>query len=230
MNDDLESVDVRWRGLYKTGCVAAWISLALIPIQIIIYIVWPPPSTVVGFFTVLQQNWFRGLLGLDLLYMVSTILIVFIYLALFAALWRTSPSAMVVALALGLVSIAVYFASNVSFEMLALSGRYAAATGEAQRNLYLASGETLLSIYQGSAYNAYYILGAVVILITSVVMLRSNLFSRLTAYLGLAAGVLMLLPPTAGTPGIVAAFLSLAPTAVWLVLLARQFSRFGKLP
>lgn len=226
--DSIEAVDSRWLGLYKTGAIAAWVSLALIPIQSIIYVVSPPPGTVAGFFTLMQESWLRGLLSLDLLYMVSTILVVFIYLPLYAALRRTSPSAMAVALTLGLISIAVYFASNVSFEMLSLSGRYAAAATEAQKSIFLASGETLLAIYQGGAFDAYYILGAITVLIISVVMLRTNIFSRWTASIGLAAGVLMLVPSTAGTLGIVLAFLSLLPTAVWLILLALRFAQLGR--
>jgi hypothetical protein len=224
-----EIVDSRWKGLYKTGGVVAWVSLALIPVQGVIYAVWPPPDTVTGFFTVLQENWLRGLLNLDLLYILSNVLVIFIYLALYAALRRASPSATAVALALGLVSIAIYFSSNVSFEMLALSGKYAAATTEAQRNIFLSSGETLLAVYQGTAYDVYYILGAVGILIISTVMLRSDIFSKATAYTGLVAGVLMLVPATAGTLGIILAFVSLLPTMVWLVLLARRFSQLARL-
>ena len=225
---ETETIDSVWHSLYKIGGVVALISLLLIPIQIVIYIVWPPPNTVAGFFTVFQDNWFRGLVNLDLLYMLSMALVVFIYLPLYAALRKTSQSAMAIALTIGLVSIAIYFVSNTSFEMLSLSNQYAAATTEAQRAVILAAGEAMLTIYQGTASIVYYILGAVATLIVSFVMLRSRVFSRMTAYVGMLAGALMLVPPAFGTVGIILAFASLLPTTVWLVLLAWRFFQLGR--
>src|SRR5918997_4944466 len=37
------------------------------PIQIIIFFAWPPPTTVTGYFTLFENNWLLGLLSLDLL-------------------------------------------------------------------------------------------------------------------------------------------------------------------
>ena len=128
---DSENADSRWKGLYKVGGAAALTMLVLIPIQIIIFTVWPPPSTVDGYFTLFQNNRLLGLLSLDLLYMLTNALLVLIYLALHAALKRASESFMAIALALGLVGIAAYFASNTAFEMLSLSNQYAAATTDA---------------------------------------------------------------------------------------------------
>lgn len=224
---DTETTDSAWKDLYKVGGVVALISLSLIPIQIIILIVWPSPDTVAGFFAVFQDNWFLGLLNLDLLYMLSMALVVLIYLALYAALRRASQSLMAIALTLGLVGIAVYFASNTSFEMLSLSNQYAAATTDAQRSVLLAAGEAMLAIYKGTAFDVSYVLGAVVVLIVSVVMLRSNIFSKMTAYMGMLAGVLMLVPSTAGTIGLTLALACLVPTAIWLILIARRFFQLG---
>ena len=133
----IETTEFAWKPLYRVGGVAALILLGLIPIQIVIFIAHPPPSTVIGYFTLFQNNWLLGLLNLDLLYMLTMVLTVLIYLALYAALRRASPSLMAIALALGLVGIAVYFASNTAFEMLSLSSQYAAATTDAQRSLFL---------------------------------------------------------------------------------------------
>lgn len=137
---DSETADSRWKGLYKVGGVAALTMLVLIPIQIIIFIAWPPPGTVEGYFTLFQDNWLLGLLNLDLLYMLTNALVVLIYLALYAALRRTSESSMAIALVVGLVGIAAYFASNTAFEMLSLSNQYAAATTDAQRTIFMAAG------------------------------------------------------------------------------------------
>ena len=216
-----------WQPLYLVAGAAALSIVGIMVIQIIVYIAWPPPNTVLGYFKLFHQNGLLGLLSLDLLYMVDTALVVPLYLALYAALRRTSPSLMAIALALGLVGIATYFASNTAFEMLSLSSQYAAATTDAQRSVFQAAGQAMLATYQGSAFDVYYILNALATLIFSVVMLRSTLFGKVTASAGIAAGALMLIPSTAGTIGLYFAFGSLVPTVIWLILIARRLFRPG---
>ncbi len=221
------TVDSTWKPLYKIGAVAALIMVAFIPIQTIIFLVWPPPDTVSGYFTLFQHNWLLGLLSLDLLYIVDNVLVILLYLALYAALRQASQAFMTVALTLGLVGIAAYFASNTAFEMLSLSNQYAAATTDAQRSLSLAAGQAMLAIYKGTAFDVYYVLGSVATLIISGVMLRSKIFGKVTAYAGIVAGVLMVVPSTAGTIGLYLALVSLVPTAIWLILIARRFFQPG---
>ncbi len=223
-----ETTASAWKPLYQIGGAAALTIVGIMVIQILVYIAWPPPSTVLGYFTLFHKNGLLGLLSLDLLYMVDNALVVLLYLALYTALRQASKAFMTVALTLGLVGIAAYFASNTAFEMLSLSNQYAAATTDAQRSLFQAAGQAMLAIYQGSAFDVYYILGAVATLIISVVMLRSTLFSKVTAYSGIAAGVLMLIPSTAGTIGLYFAFGSLVPTVIWLILIARRLFRLGQ--
>jgi hypothetical protein len=115
---------------------------------------------------------------------------------------------MVIALILQLVATATYFASTVAFEMLSLSNQYATATTEAERSFVLAAGQAMLVTWQGTAFNVSYVLSALAILIVSAVMLRSHLFSKVTTYAGLSAGVLMLVPPTSGVIGVVLSLLS----------------------
>lgn len=215
-------IEARWRGVCKVGGLAAFTMLTLMVIQIIIYSVWPPPSTVEGYFTLFQSNWLLGLLSFDLLYIVDSVLLIFIYLALYAVLRRASESAMLIALVLGIAGIAAYFASNTAFEMLSLSGQYAASTTEAQRTMLLASGQVMLETYTGTAFDIYYVLNTIFLFIVSPVMLRSKLFSKKTAYLGLAAGILMIIPSSAGMLGVYFSLASLVPWAIWLVLVGRR--------
>jgi len=70
-------------------------------------------------------------------------------------------------------------------------------------------------------------MNAIALLIISVVMLRSNIFSRVTAYVGLLAGVLMIVPSTAGTIGLIFALASLVPWALFSVLIARRLFQLG---
>jgi hypothetical protein len=226
----IANADPKWEPLYKTAGVAALIVAVLIPVQIVIFLGWPPPNSIAGYFTLFQNNRLLGLLDLDLLMIFDEMLMVPVLLALYIALRRASPSAMLLATTIGLIGVVLYFVSReATFTMPALSDQYAAATTEAQKSIYLATGQTMLAIFDGTAFDMYYLLGAVSSLIASVVMLRSKLFSNATAYAGLVTSVLMLIPPTVGMIGLILSLLSLVPTIVWLILIARRFFRSGQL-
>ena len=221
--------DPTWRSLYKVGGVAALIVAVLTPIQVILFIGWPPPSSVIGYFTLFQNSRLLGLLDLDLLMIFDEVLMVPLLLALYVALRRSSQSFMLIATTLGLIAVALYCVSReATFTMSALSDQYAAATTEAQRSIFLAAGQTMLAIYNGTAFDTYYILGAVGGLITAAVMLRSNTFSKVTAYVGLVMSALMLVPPTAGMPGLLLSLLSLVPMVLWLILITRRLLKLGE--
>lgn len=230
MNQDThtETVHSDWKGLYRVGAVAALLMFVLTLIQSFIFIINPPPSTVIDYFTLFQKSQILGLLDLDLLLIVINILLILIYLALYVALVRISKSYMTIALAIGLVGTILFFASReATFGMLSLSNQYAAVSTDAERAMLLAAGQTLLTIYNGTAFDLSYIFGGVVILIFSVVMLQSNIFSKTTAYIGIVMGILMLVPPTVGTIGLLLSLISLIPTLIWLVLIARKLFQLG---
>ena len=111
--------------------------------------------------------------------------------------------------------------------MLSLSSQYAAATTEAQRVVVLTAGQAMLETYTGTAFDIYYVLNTIYLFIVSTIMLRSKLFSKTTAYLGIAAGVLMIVPSSAGTLGLYFSLASLAPWAIWLVLVGRRLLGLG---
>jgi hypothetical protein len=99
----------------------------------------------------------------------------------------------------------------------------AAATTDAERAAIRSAGQAMLAIWQGTAYDVSYVLGGIATLLIAVVMLRSQVFGRAIAYVGLVMGVLMLVPATAGTIGMYVSLISLVPTVIWFGLLARQF-------
>jgi len=224
-----QSTESKWQGLYKAGGIATTVMLALIPVQIVIYIVWPPPGTVQGFFELFQNNWLLGLLSMDVLYVLNNTLLGIIYLALYIVLKRANQSLALIALALGFLGITAYFPSNISFEMFSLSNGFAAATTQLEKSTFLAAGEGMLAIYTGTSFNVYYVLNAVALLMVAWIMLRSDLFSKATAYWGLASGGLMSIPSSAGAIGMVFALASLAPWVVFCVLIARRFFQLARL-
>jgi len=107
--------------------------------------------------------------------------------------------------------------------MLSLSDQYFAASTDLQRSTILAAGYVMLAIWQGTAFDISYILAAIATLMVSAVMLfRSKLFSRITAYSGIVASLLMFVPASAGTIGLLFSLFSLGPYAIWLSLVSKR--------
>ena len=222
-----ERVEPAWKPLYRTAGVVALLSVVFTFLAVIVFIANPPPTTITAWFALFQRNGLLGLMNLDLLMLVTYVLMGVIYVALYGALHRGHEPVMILATLCGSVSIVTYIASNTGFNLLALSGQYAAATTEAQRAAIRAAGQAMLAIWQGTAYDVSYVLGGVTTLLVAVVMLRSHRFGRVTAYVGLTMGVLMLVPATAGTIGLYMSLISLVPTVIWLTLLAWRFFQFA---
>jgi hypothetical protein len=219
--------DVRtWTGLVLLGAWVALASVAMIVVQIGIYLVWPPPGTTLEFFELLIANPVYGIVTLDVLYIVSNVLAYLLYFALAVVLWRVSRSAVVVALAFGVLGMAAYMASPRPVEMLALANLYGQADAVRQAAL-LATGDGMLATWMGTAFDVYYFFNLVTLLIFAVLMYRSAVFTRATAVVGLVAAVLMAVPSNFGTVGLAFALASLVPWSVFAVLVALRLFRLA---
>ncbi len=217
-----------WKPLYKISGIMAIAIVILIPIQILLFITWPPPDNALDFFDLFNKNWLLGLLSLDLLYLINNILLIFVYLGLYMSLRPASPVYMLIALILGLIGIATYYSSSVAFEMLSLSKQFS-NTGNAEFRLQLLTvGKMILETYKGTAFDVYYVLNAITLLILSGVMLNAKIFSRSTAIWGLISGILMLVPTTAGSVGLILGIASLIPWSIFSILIAKKFFSLGK--
>lgn len=217
----VESLDSNWNHLYKIGGIAALIMAAIIPIQSFIFVAFPPPKTVIDFFNLFQRNPILGLLDLDLLLIIENLLLILVFLSLYAALKKINKSLMTVALAFGIVGIVLLLVSReATFSMLTLSNQYANASSEAQRIMYVTIGQTMLTTYNGGVFDTSYVIGAIPLLLIPFVMFKSNDFRKSTAIIIGISGFLMLVPPTVGMTGLLLSFLSLIPTLIWLIIVA----------
>jgi len=214
--------------LYKIGGIMAIIIVILIPIQMFIFIAWPPPDNALDYFDLFHKNWLLGLLSLDLLYILNNILLIFVYLGLYATLRRVNQAYMLIALILGLIGIASYYASTVAFEMLSLSKQFSIAENEELKIQLLTAGKIMLENYKGTAFDVYYVLNAITLLIISKVMFQDKIFSKTTAIWGLVSGVFMLIPTTAGMLGLTFGIASLIPWIVFSILIAKRLLRLSK--
>lgn len=178
-----------WSRVCRAGGIAALILIVYgIATMVQIAVLGGPPATAAEAFSLLHQNKLVGLLRLDFPTVVVLPLYYFLFLGLFAALRDADRTNAVLSTALVFVGVTLVLAMPTALPMVALSEKYAAATTEAMRGQFLAAGEALLAtdIWHGTGAFVGGILvqgGAVLI---SVVMLRSRVFSKTTAYVGIA--------------------------------------------
>ena len=210
-----------WRLLYILAAIGAFASLALIPIQMVFFILWPLPTEVLAWFERFDQNWLIGLISLDILFIVQNALIMVLYLAFIVILWPVNRAVILLAAAFAFIGLSLYFSSNVSFEMLNLSQQYFPTTDFAAQNQLLGAGRMALAIFVGTSFDVYYIFSGLALLLFSYAMLNAQHFSKLTAYFGLIAGALMLVPATAGILGLTMSILSLIPWIAFCFLVGR---------
>lgn len=221
--------DSGWKSLYLIGGVCSLLMVAIILGQLVVFMSAPPPleGTALDWFTLFQNNQIIGLVDFELLMIVYVILSIPVVLALYILLRHDSPSFTAVYLALSLVGIMSFIVARPAFEMLFLSDGYAAATTDAQRAAYLSAGETLLAAFHGTAFQVSYILGSLTGLLISLVMLKTNIFGKTTAYFRMASSVfdLGLYVPTIG---IYLSIFSVLFLLIWNILIARRLFQLGR--
>jgi hypothetical protein len=111
-------------------------------------------------------------------------------------------------------------------EMATLSDQYATATSESAESQYLTARETLSALFNGTAWMLSQIFIPISYTLSSLLMLRSKIFSKTEAYVGIVLkplGIGILLPGIGAATGI----LGTSGGVIWYLLLARTFFRLG---
>lgn len=194
-----ERTEKQWKSIYGLGGVAALIVVfaSLLDIAISIMLGGDPssiPQTAVGRFAQFQSNSMLGLYYLDLLNMTTAIIMIPAFLALYAAHRHVDRVYSALAMIVFTIGTAVFVTNNTALPMLSLSGKYALATTEAQKNLLAAAGEAMLARGAHGGPGAFpgFLLPMVASLIISCVMLKWGVFSKITACFGIAGSVLFI--------------------------------------
>jgi len=219
----------RWRGLYRTAATSAVLTAVCIPIQVVLYIAWPPPAShaVADWFGLFNRSPLMGLVSMDLVMMVEQVLLVPLVIALWVALRGTSESLMILAAPLWLAGSFLIVASNTGFEMLSLSHGYAAAATDTSRAAYLAAGQGMLASYfdMGTSFVLGYVISSVGGLLAGAAMLSANAWraSGRVLLVGTALGLCIFLPVI----GIGLSLLSVLVMAAWYVLVAMRLVRLA---
>jgi hypothetical protein len=225
------SIEPQWRQMIQIGAVSAAILAALVVLAIIAYLIWPyapDQSSVEDVFQLLQSDLLGGLAALDISLLLTEIFNVLLMLALYIALRSVNATWALIALVLGLLSAAALLPSRPIVELVILSNAWAAAgaAGEPQTAM-VAAGEALLPLFHGTSWAVFTTLNAASFLISAVLMLRSPLFSRITAWTGIVTTVTTLMFFLPGL-GALILFISTLASIAWTGLLARDFYRIWR--
>jgi hypothetical protein len=188
------------------------------------FFVWPPwPEDILA---VLQQDRLAGLMGLDLLYLLGNLAAIPFFLVLYVTLREVDEGWAAIALTLGLIGLVSIILARPVLEMVAISDRFAAATTDAERATWLAASEAVMALFHGTVFNAHYVLGSTSLLISSFLMLRSDIYSRATAYVGIVTNIVVFGLYVPGI-GVYISLLSVVGFLIWYVLIARKLIQLG---
>lgn len=194
-----------WRFLYVIGGVAAFAALALMVFDIVLTMVpgWGTasvPVTATGWFAQFASTPWLGLRNLDVLNVVASFIALPLYVAVYGALRDREPALALTGLVLVTLGTALFASANAGLPMLELSRRYAEA-GAADRFALAAAAEGLLARGAHGSLGAFpgFLLSELGTLVAGIALLRSGVFGKLTAWLGIAGVSVLLAYTTAYT-------------------------------
>jgi hypothetical protein len=223
-----------WSNIYLLGGVAAVLVLLTALAEIAITFLpggYTTAETVTDWFSLLQANCFLGLRNLGLLNIVMVAFGIPLYLALYAAHRNVNQAFAALAMLISYIGVAVFYATNRAFPMLALSNQYVMTASEAQRTMFEAVGQAMLAVGQSHTPGTFlaFCLSEIAGMLMAMVMLQGKVFSRGTAYTGLIGfGLLFVFEILSSfTPSVHDAILILAmvggiASMIWYILIARR--------
>ncbi|MGB7537122.1 MAG: hypothetical protein WBM17_01160 [Anaerolineales bacterium] len=228
--------DSAYRRLFAVGGAAALAAAALTLGEVVALAVFPQPGPIRGWFDLFQANPAVGLLDFWGLEIPMYGMFALTFLAVYAVLKKFDESRMAIVITLALLGVGIFLATNNPFSMLSLSNQHAAAAGDAEKSVFLAAGQTMLTNTGQRAvggFNPGLFLLSVAGLLASSVMLRTAPFSRATAWVGIFAHALSLADylRQALTSSEIIVLLVVLPNAllliIWYVLVGRGLLRLG---
>jgi hypothetical protein len=157
-----------------------------------------------------------------------------LFLGIYVALKKTHLVSAAIAMLLGCAGVTLFLATPSAFSWLALSNKFTAATGEAQKTLFLAAGEAILvsDMWHGTGALIGGILMQIATTLFSIAMLSSNAFGKATAYVGVVTHGLDLAHLLVGffipAGGVILMMIAGPLYLIWFPLLARDFFRLGR--
>jgi hypothetical protein len=228
----INSVDSGKKGLYRVGGVSAIVlGISYIIITVLYVLGGALPSGSEEWLKYLSSHsaeWW-AILGLSVL---TDFLFILVAWSLYTALQNVNRN--VILVGTGLLGLFVILDLCITWpnysSLITLSGKYAAATNNAQRMTLIATGNYALEVLSSSLFAVYAILvPSLGILIIGLVMLK-GVFSKITAYLGVVTGILGVIsvvgPFFIAALGM-AAIITSVLTTVWILLVGHKLLKLS---
>jgi len=152
------------------------------------------PSTAAGRFAQFKDNWLLGLYNLDLLNLITTLIMVPAFFALFWAHRKANGAFSGLAMTIFIIGVSAFVTCNTALPMYELSLKYAAADA-GQQTVLLGAGESMLARGAHGSLGVFWGFSLILFseMIMSLVMFTGKLFSKTNAIFGFAGSSLMLL-------------------------------------
>jgi hypothetical protein len=233
--NDTKIEDSSWRNVSRIGGVAAFISVvcALITMTVIITI-GGEPSTATEYFALLNNDRIVGLLRMDFASVINLSSYYLMFFGIYTVLRRENRAYATLATALAFVGITLWFANHSAFSMISLSDQYAAARTDVERSQLLAAGKAIISSDMwhstGAIMGGIFLESAAVLI--SFVMLRSKVFGKVIAWIGILTHGLDLAHIVIGifSPKVGVILMAVAGPLilVWLPLIGLKLIKLGR--
>jgi hypothetical protein len=192
LQTSIEVVPQGWKRLYGIAFVATLIALSANLLDVILgfgetNMTAYGTMSAVAWFTLFEEDWFKGLYTLGLLNMVYTISMLPVFFAIAAAHRHTKWVYAALTVTLFFIGAAVYLSNNAAIPMFVLFQRYAVAGTDVERAMFAAAGEAVLVSGEDFTPGSFIglILQGVAATAISVVMLRGRIFGSATAWVGI---------------------------------------------
>jgi hypothetical protein len=187
--NDFTNANSPWRITLWLGGLSSIILLGYsLATMMVMVFVGPPPERITECFTMLNENRFFGLLRLDILTVFIMPFYYLLFYGIYNALKKTHKEMAAISTILVFAGLTLFLATPSVFSYLNLSDKFAAAVSEVEKNQLLAAGQAILASDMWHGTGA--LIGGMLLqtgaLLFSFLMLKQNIFSRLTAYTGIA--------------------------------------------
>lgn len=174
--------------LYQIGGISCVILILYSLVTMLIMVrIGTPPETIEECFFMLSENRFYGLLRLDILTVFVMPLYYFLFYSIYLALKDTDTELLSISTIIIFAGVTLFLATPSVFSYLHLSDEYARATLDSDKSQLIAAGQAILAsdMWHGTGAKIGGILMQSGALIISILMLKSNVFNKLTAYTGI---------------------------------------------
>jgi len=194
------------------------------------------PQSAIGRFIQFNENQWIGLYSLDLLNVVTTLILIPVFLSLFLAHRNVNYPVALLSLIIFCIGTAVFVCNNSALVMLELSKKYAGAA-EPERILIAAAGETMLvkGAHGSPAVFIGFLLPILADIIIAFVMIGGRIFSRTAGYLGIVGNISLLsylilvtFSPEMKSAAMVIAAPGGIMVIIWMILFTKKLFQLGK--